>query len=379
MAQTSQMDDPHGDCLDTSTCSSQCSADSCGGNSCLALGCDRCTMQSIRDTEACSLDACLNPNECDSVECCREEACIHPSDVALPRPSLAGNATDYYQDEFDDFINYNTEPNESMHCQWLETDHQCPVSATPAALSQHVFEAHIEQHTLLPCGWDQCDETVESQGLFEHVSQQHHPDEYVCLWQGCGYTFFSDDELATHMSSMHTTKLDCHWGGCEFIHMDPVALKSHVNDDHLNMNPSGTFHRQGYSDSLSAPSSSASRPYTPQLHEASTLSTKPSPYEFDKANSQQTRGSVEAPQGHTCRWMMDASTLCGATHAHENGLQAHVEQEHIGDLSARGHSRGNSVFICKWQGCKAEGTPCNGKDKLRKHTWIHTRCTRSIS
>jgi hypothetical protein len=363
-----QMDDRQGDCLDTSSCSSLCSSDSCGGKSCLALGCDRCTVQSIQNTEACSLDECLNPNECDSVECCREEACIHPSDVALRRPSSVG--PDYSQNDLEDFINYYSEPNESMHCQWLETDHQCPVSATPAALSQHVFEAHIEQHTLLPCGWDQCDETVESQALVEHVSQQHHPDEYVCLWQGCGYTFFSDEELAAHMSTMHTTKLDCHWGGCEFIHMDPVALKSHVNDDHLNINPSATFH-QGYSDSLSAPSSS-SRPHTPQLHEESTLSTTISPHEVDKRTSKQTR-DLEVPQQHICLWLKDATTLCGATHAHENDLQAHVDLEHIDDLSARG-SLGKLVFVCNWRGCKNEGTPCNGKDKLRKHTWIHTRC-----
>lgn len=249
MAQGCQFDELHGDYLDATTCSSLCSAESCGGDSCLVLGCDQCSMHSIRDTEACSLDACLNPNECDSVECCREEACIHPSE--LTGQSLIGEATNFYQDDFSDFLNFDnpSDPVQSMDCQWLETDHQCPVSATPAALGQHVFEAHIDQHTLLPCGWDQCDQTVDSQELFEHVSKKHRPDEYVCLWQGCGYSFSSDEELAAHMSTMHTTKLDCHWGGCEFIHMDPVALKSHVSDEHLQMQPF-------YNGSLSGQSSS---------------------------------------------------------------------------------------------------------------------------
>lgn len=376
MAQPHPMEELQDRYPDTTTCSSICSADSCRGNGCAVLGCDRCTMQSMLGTEACSLDACLNPNACESVECCREEACIHLSDIAFRRPPSIDDITRDYQDDFADFINYDTtDANDSMHCQWLETDHPCPVSATPAALSQHVFEAHIDQQALLPCEWDHCDQTVESEQLVEHVSQKHHPDQYVCLWQGCGYSFASDKELAAHMTTMHTTKLDCHWGGCEFIDMDPLALKSHVNDEHLSIFPGETFN-QAYSDDLTAASSSVSGVYTPQLHETADLGSLTFPYELSKETHRQPLNSIRAPSGHTCLWMTDptATTLCSATFTHENDLQAHLDRAHITGLTARGHSRQDPVFVCNWHDCKTERAPFNSKDKLRKHTWIHTRC-----
>lgn len=361
----------------TSTTSSSSNEESCE-NDCSIPGCDRCTTPSVHDSEACSLEACLNPDGCESVECCREEACIRPSDLTIHPGSSTGDHLALQQHDFPDFLNYDTtDPNDLIPCQWLETDHQCTVSAQSIdALSQHVFQNHIEQQALLPCEWGQCDQTVESQQLVEHVSQKHHPDQYVCLWQGCGYSFSSDEELAAHMSALHCTKLDCHWGGCEVINVDPGALKSHINDAHINMRLAEAFHQNMYGDSLSASPSTVSGQHSSQILGPSSLSSPAPPQSPHFQPPRRAHGSMSDSTAHTCFWTTDLSVgvVCAATFHHENDLQAHVEEAHINSLTARNNPHGNAIFICKWQGCKAEGTPHNGKDKLRKHTYTHTRC-----
>ena len=333
-------------------------------------------------SEACSFEACLNPEQCDQVDCCSDEACIHPtgSDTRNASDSGDSNDLDQHQDDFADFLNYNTiNSNVSMPCQWLETDHQCSVSAPPAALSQHVFKDHIEQNALLPCGWAQCDQTIDSQQLLQHVVQTHQPDKYVCLWQGCGFSFSSDEELAEHMSAMHCHDLDCHWAGCEYFHKDAVALKSHVTDEHLSFRPNDAFRSHTHTICQSTSSSTESA-YTSLPSSSSSFETPFSQQSlvYQHSNQPCTQPTVQqlgSPK-HACLWITDqsAGSVCAASFNCENDLQDHIEQAHLNYLSARTHPLGVAVFVCKWQGCKSSGSPYNGKDKLRKHTYTHTGC-----
>ena len=310
---------------------------------CTDPACNIWDATSIHDSDTCSLGSCLSPEVCESSRCCREETCIRQSDDEYQCGPSCLKDDRLEPDEFADFIDYDLESTDQpIPCQWLETDQQCPVSASPAALSLHVTKDHIDPNAWLPCGWSHCDQTVESQHILEHVSQDHRPDQYVCLWQGCGYSFSSGEELATHMSTMHTPKLDCHWGGCDFSLMDPDALKVHVNDEHLNMNFED-FHQDTGDDVSFASFSSPSR------HDL-VLASDSGP--------------------HFCQWM-DGSVsnkTCGASFQHENDLQDHMEKIHINDLSKGGS------YVCRWQDCSGFGNPHNGKHRLRKHMWTHTGC-----
>ena len=358
-------------------CPASPSASSCSSehSCCDNPACDFSTTASLQKSISCSLDACLNPEICDKVECCSDEACIHPNDDTQDQSSTydAGDTIGHSHDVASDLIGNRVGGLDgSLSCQWLETDHQCSVTAPPAALSQHIFKDHIEQNTWLPCGWAQCDQTIESQQLLEHVSQAHQPDQYICLWEGCGYSFSSDEELAAHMSAMHCTKLDCHWGGCEYIDMDPIALKSHVYDEHLNMHPPTTFPPHLYSSLPSPPS--AHRISQP----SSSLSygTSPSPPDFLPYLPNEPTPPLGTSHQHQCLWTSDKSThaVCGALFPCENDLQSHLEQTHLKQLSARTNPLKTGIFVCRWQDCKASGSPHNGKDKLRKHTYTHTGC-----
>jgi len=362
-------------------------ASSCSGehSCCDNPACELSTTTSVKEWEACSLEACLNPDKCDREECCSDEACVHPADLDIRELSSAGGASDTVdqdRDEFAEFINHDTiDPFGSMPCQWLETDHQCSVTAPPAALSQHVFKDHIEQNAFLPCGWAQCDQTVESQQLLQHVVQAHRPDEYVCLWQGCGYSFSSDEELAAHMSAMHCTKLDCHWGGCELIHMDPVALKSHITDEHLSGYPNESFHSQPHDSSPPALSSETSMQHLSQRSSSSYIDPVLSQHDFVQRLPDQSVLPVDGRKKYHCLWQVDRSarSVCAKSFPHENDLQAHVEEVHLNHLSARAQPQGKTIFVCRWQSCKANGSPYNGKDKLRKHTYTHTGCKYPIN
>ena len=356
-----------------SSCSSQHSC-------CHDSDCNLSTNTPVPRSAACSWEACLNPEICDKIECCDDEACIHPNATRLQVESSACNGSEITEEERDDFaefINYDTtESGGSMPCRWLETDQQCSVTAPPAVLSQHVFKDHIEQSTWLPCEWAQCDQTIESQQLLQHVVQEHRLDQYVCLWQGCGYSFSSDNELATHMAAMHCSKLDCHWGGCEFNNMDRTTLKSHVTDEHLKLNTTEAFLSHSYGSGLPATSPMAAQPQISQTSSSPAFSTPPSRHnsfeEIPSIHPIQTSN----PKKHQCLWTVDESAhaVCAACFTHENQLQAHVEKAHLSSLSARKHPLGSAGLVCRWQGCKANGSSHNGKDKLRKHTYTHTGC-----
>ena len=348
---------------------------------CSDSACDLSIISHEPHSNSCSLILCLNPDECDQEDCCTDEACNHPCEFDLRQsyPSSKENdLTNTCHGNLVDFHNFDSlESNESIPCQWLETDHQCSAFGPPAALSQHVFKDHIEQNTLLPCGWAQCDQTVDSQQLLQHVAKAHQPDQYVCLWQGCGCSFSSDEELAAHMSAMHCTKLDCHWGGCELFGLDPVALKSHVFDDHINFHPSDTFNPLPYSGEFFTSSSAPSLQNNTRPSSSSSTSNLASQHSHAQLSLPQVEPMVNDSEKHSCFWTLETMTnsICAASFANENDLQAHIEKDHLSDLSSRTSPLGTAVFVCKWRGCKSKGTPHNGKDKLRKHTYTHTGCT----
>ena len=348
--------------------------------------CELSSSSFVQSSEACSLEACLNPEQCDQVDCCSDEACIHPtgSDTRNPTDSGENDNLSQHQDDFFDFLNYDAfNSNAPLPCQWLETDHQCSVSAPPAALSQHVFKDHIEQNALLSCEWAQCDQTIDSQQLLQHVVQTHQPDKYICLWQGCGSSFSSDDELAAHMSAMHCQDLDCHWAGCGYFHKDAVALKSHVTDEHLSLRSHEAFRSYPYN-TYQAASSSAESAHVSHPSSSSSFDTpysqhslvhQPPNQPYPRPSTQPGVHSGNSRQ-HTCLWSTDqsAGSICSASFDCENDLQDHIEHAHLSHLSARTHPLGTAVFVCKWQGCRTSGSSHNGKDKLRKHTYTHTGC-----
>lgn len=343
-------------------CNAQCSSSGSSDTSCEGVctdpTCQVWNTASVHDTETCSLQSCLSPDVCESSVCCREEACVRPSDL-----TIAPTQSNYEQErppqpEYSDLFGYNLdEPNGSMPCQWLDTDYQCPVSGPPAALSLHVNKHHIDPNAWLTCGWNQCDQYVESQHIAEHVSQKHHPDQYVCLWQGCGSSFSTGEELAAHMSALHTTKLDCHWGGCDSTLMDPDALKMHVNDEHLNFNFDGAYH-QDIDEGM------------PLVASPTSPTSIEEPVVHDDVLPETGSGTKH------CMWIDDLSTnsTCGACFGHENDLQDHVDKTHIA-TAPQGVS---DLLVCKWQGCRAAGNMQNNKHRLRKHMWTHTRCESSF-
>ena len=350
------------------------SRDSCCDDS----RCDPSTTSLDHTSTACSLETCLNPEQCDKTECCSDEACTNPGLFDTHDWSTGyGTSEIGYNADFADYMNHETFALDgSMPCQWLETDHQCSVTAPPGALSQHVFKDHIDQNTFRPCGWAECDQTIGSEQLLEHVVRTHRPAQYVCLWQGCGNFFSSDKELAAHMSAMHCTKLDCHWGGCDYIDMDPTALKSHVTDEHLSIAPAETFdpHACGRSFSFSSSRASSQHETRPSIG-SSFLAT--SHQDLDPSqNANIFTASKDGEGKHLCLWSpgLIPSSVCGEAFPHENDLQAHVEAAHLKYLSARSNPLGAGCFVCKWRGCKTSCKPYNGKDKLRKHLYTHTGC-----
>ena len=339
--------------------SSVSSAPSCN-DVCTDPTCNAWDTCSIHQSDTCTLKSCLSSDLCESSACCREEECIRESETDFECGHSCLNDERLESDDFSDLLNYDLENiNEPMPCQWLETAPQCPVSASPAALSLHVTKGHIDPNAWLPCGWNQCEQTVDSQHIVEHVSQEHRPDQYVCLWQGCGWSFSSGEELSNHMSTMHTTKWDCHWGGCDFTLEDQDSLKAHINDEHFNFNPDfdSDFHHDNIPEC---------QPFPPLTSPELQVGQQPQP---DLAEAKDLAA-------HTCQWMekSSANKICGAPFHHENDLQDHVEKAHVNGMHERKHEPQCGPYVCNWRGCSIQGMPHNGKHRLRKHMWTHTGC-----
>ena len=228
-------------------------------STCSVLNCDSGCNPSVLGSGTCSLSQCNNLDQCTSEECCRESACLeHSSLPTTRRESIDFSAEDPYASSasLHQFANgsamfpaYDTLPgldsidDEPAQCHWLLPDQECDtVAPTNDALSQHVFQDHIQPETSLTCGWFDCNEQVDAQQLTDHLWNNHHPeqhvpDSYICLWDGCMEMFSDAEQLEMHMEVAHTKveSIDCRWGGCGAIATDSAELQSHVNKEHLHL------------------------------------------------------------------------------------------------------------------------------------------------
>lgn len=231
---------------------------------CSVTNCESGCNPSVFDSGTCSLLQCNNLDRCTSEECCKEPACLdHDSVPTTRRESIDFSAEDQYasssQHQFAYssavFPAYGNPPSfdniedDQVQCHWLLPDQECDITApTKDALSQHVFHDHIQPETSLTCGWSDCEEQIDAQQLTDHLWNSHHPeqhvpDSYVCLWDGCRETFSDAEQLETHMEFAHTQmeSIDCRWGGCGTITTNSAELQSHVNKEHLHLHIQPAF------------------------------------------------------------------------------------------------------------------------------------------
>ena len=168
---------------------------------------------------------------------------------------------------------FNFDP---VQCHWQSPDQQCQMSAaTYGELSQHVLHDHIEPQTAIVCEWDHCENLVASQQLTNHVWRDHHPDQYVCLWQTCGITFSDSNQLERHMEVAHVgalAPLGCHWTGCSATTATTKELQSHVNNEHLHIGGLAFPRRELPPNPMQA---SALSPYTAQYPSSSGCQVPP--------------------------------------------------------------------------------------------------------
>ncbi|KAF6220865.1 hypothetical protein HO133_002545 [Letharia lupina] len=231
---------------------------------CSVTNCESGCNPSVVGSGTCSLSQCNNSDQCTSEECCREPACLdHESVPTTRRESIDFSAEDQYASSsqhqfasssavfpaYDNLPGFDNTNHDPMQCHWLLPDQECDITApTKDALSQHVFHDHIQPETSLACGWSDCDEQIDAQQLTTHLWNSHHPeqhvpDSYVCLWDGCMEMFSDAEQLETHMEVAHTQmeSIDCRWGGCGTITTNSAELQSHVNREHLHLHIQPAF------------------------------------------------------------------------------------------------------------------------------------------
>ena len=225
---------------------------------CSVTNCESGCNPSVFDSGTCSLSQCNNLEECTSEECCKEPACLdHISVPTTRRESFDYSAADQYASSsqhqftnssavpsaYDNVPRFNEINDDPVQCHWLLPDQQCDITApTRDALSQHVFNDHIQPESSLTCGWFDCEEQINAQQFTDHLWNSHHPgqhvpDSYVCLWNGCMEMFSDAEQLETHMEVAHThlESIDCRWGGCGTTTANSTDLQTHVNKEHIHL------------------------------------------------------------------------------------------------------------------------------------------------
>ena len=93
-----------------------------------------------------------------------------------------------------------------LPCHWQMHGQQCDASMhSLQELNQHVQQHHIQPQAQIACQWQQCGNDVDIDSLQDHLLQHHNPmtgsDAYICLWQGCKYSFASPEELDSESNS----------------------------------------------------------------------------------------------------------------------------------------------------------------------------------
>ncbi len=231
---------------------------------CSVTNCESGCNPSVVGSGTCSLSQCNNLDQCTSEECCKEPACLeHESVPTTRRESFDFSAEDQHASSsqhqfanssavfpaYDNLPGFDDIDDDPAQCHWLLPDQECDTTApTKDALSQHVFQDHIQPESSLTCGWSDCEEQINAQQFADHLWNSHHPEQhlpvsYVCLWDHCGESFSDAEQLETHMEVAHThmESIDCRWGGCDTITTNSAELQSHVNKEHLHLNIQPAF------------------------------------------------------------------------------------------------------------------------------------------
>lgn len=184
------------------------------------------SAQGFHDSDTCSLSGCRNPLECSSPKCCKDADCVEFVD-----------SESFFASTDQDADFFPSERQKTLSCQWVLPGRTCTVSPNSLQdLGNHIIHDHIEPQTQQRCQWDHCNDVVDPGELVNHLSHNHHPDSYVCLWKGCETTnFSSSDALDQHFKLVHTKTIDCRWGGCGVAGHNFGVVKNHVYNEHLNI------------------------------------------------------------------------------------------------------------------------------------------------
>lgn len=225
--------------------------------SCSVTNCESGCNPSVVGSGTCSLSQCNNLAQCMSEECCREAECLeHDSvpttrresiDISAEYPYASSPQHQFANDgdvlpAYENSTGFDDIPDDPAQCHWLLPDQECDTTApTKGALSQHVFNDHIQPEASFMCGWIDCEEQITPEQLTDHMWNKHHPEQhvhetYICLWDNCMEMFTESEQLGTHMEVTHThmESIDCRWGGCGTTTTNSAELKSHVLKEHLH-------------------------------------------------------------------------------------------------------------------------------------------------
>ena len=341
----------------------------CDGD-CDSVDCTTCDSSQI------CCEPCTNPELCSSGDCDDPRCFDEPNTICTGHHTPAGicPTRDAPASPETSYVN----PTElTLKCQWETSGQQCEASMFSFnSLSQHVLQTHIQPQSVLPCQWNHCSDQVEVDNIPNHVWHYHSPtskaDAYVCLWQGCGNSFLTTDDLEVHMKATHC-RMNCHWNGCEQATSSEIALKAHVDTKHITK--ALNHYAISATPSLYSPETPQTAPYADEALDTILDFKSRAPQVTGSAGDAAPNGTTNAGE-KTCLWEEHgAFKICGKTFANGNELQAHVEECHVPNLKAITPPNPKpleSVYSCYWQGCKNKARFFE-RSKLARHLYTHTR------
>ena len=325
----------------------------------------------------------------------------------------------------------------SLTCEWSD----CEEQVNAQQLTGHLWHSHHPEQSVPEsyiCLWHGCKETFPDDAQLEkHMEVAHtHMENIDCRWGGCGTITTNPTELQSHVNQEHL-HLDIPPGppssagpSSRFSSLQPrnPCFWSPENDDLLlsarakrltfkqissqyfpdrsavacKMRFTRIYNKEQHCVSQSTENSTSTLAYSPlppSPYATSPYATSPyatSPYEptyplVDPSLSQASPAILSnrstdlildvPPTGgnYACMWVTDNSTetICGASFAHPNEVQSHIESSHY-PFSDERKRRPVSHWVCNWIGCIRRGETRGTRDKLKKHIFTHTKCKLSF-
>lgn len=239
------------------------------------------------------------------------------------------------------------------------------------------------------------------------------PPGHTCLWNGCGSSFSSLDDLITHVNISHLRayssqilepvadlssymrlnpdglELSCQWGNCHEYSSTPNSsspsvdalnsLAGHLLHDHLGLQDGPGDHTATIANHITVPDRGLPIPVpdpaqdvemraeeqcSDNIHQGMPLARNAKQDEVDKSKDE-TTAEVKTPTpavGVTekCRWRG-----CERSFANVDDLMNHLTAVHVGS--------GKNHYECFWSGCERNGQNGFGsKQKVCRHLQMHT-------